>query len=195
MKTSRLIVAVTALLLALTGENAVCHEGSHSTALKRRTVDYVVPAVEVVREDGKSVAFSEEVNKDGPVVVNFIFTSCETICPLSSRTFSALQDKLGAQQDRVRLVSVSIDPEQDTPARLAAYAAKYHAGPAWHHYTGSIDAIKSIQRAFDAYRGQKMEHGPVTFVRAATSAPWIRLDGFATAETLMTELRPMLAGR
>ncbi|MBI4695278.1 MAG: SCO family protein [Gammaproteobacteria bacterium] len=200
MKVSRIVLSVTGLVVAFAVESAFCHEAdgaAHTSAavVQRRAVEYVVPAVEVVREDGKAVNFADELNREGPVVVNFVFTSCDTICPLSSRTFSALQGRLGAQQARVRLVSVSIDPEQDTPARLAAYAAKYRAGPAWHHYTGTVAAIQSIQRAFDAYRGRKMEHAPVTFVRTAASASWIRLDGFTTAEALMNELRPALAGR
>jgi protein SCO1/2 len=92
-------------------------------------------------------------------------------------------------------VSISIDPEQDTPARLREYAGRFHAGPAWHHYTGTVEASIALQRAFDAYRGDKMSHVPVTFLRAAPGRPWVRIDGFASSAELEGEVRGLLAAR
>ena len=159
----------------------------------RRSAEYNVPQVRLVRDDGKTVSLPDELNDGRPVVLNFIYTTCTTICPLVSQTISQLQYKLGADRDRVHLVSISIDPEEDTPARLAAYARKYDAGPEWQHYTGTISASVATQRAFDAYRGDKMKHTPVTFLRPAPEKPWVRIDGFATADNLLSEVRNMLA--
>ena len=171
------------------------HAHHHATRAEtsRRVVAYTVPAVRLVRDDGQRVALPDELNDGRPVVLNFIFTSCTTICPLTSQTFAQLQQKLGADRDRVRLVSISIDPEQDTPARLAAYARKFGAGPEWHYYTGTVAASVATQRAFDVYRGDKMNHGPVTLLRAAPDQPWIRIEGFASATDLLGEIRGMLA--
>jgi len=161
----------------------------------RRMADYTIPDVSLVRDDGKSVSLPAELNDGRPVVLSFIYTTCTTICPVTSQTLSQLQQKLGADRGRVHIVSISIDPEQDTPARLAAYAKKFNAGPEWQHYTGTLAASIAAQRAFDVYRGDKMKHTPVTLIRAAPGQPWIRIDGFATADTLMGELRGMLASR
>ncbi len=161
----------------------------------RSTAEYVIPQVELVREDGKTVLLAEELNDGRPVVLNFIFTTCTEVCPLVSHTLSELQDQLGPDRDRVHLVSISIDPEEDTPARLSAYAKKYGAGPEWQHYSGTLQASITAQKAFDAYRGNKMNHVPVTFLRAAPGKPWVRLDGFATPGQLLEELRGMLAAR
>lgn len=159
----------------------------------RMTAEYVIPQVMLVRDDGKAVSLPDELNDGRPVVLNFIYTSCTEVCPLVSHTLAQLQEKLGADRDRVHLVSISIDPEEDTPQRLAGYARKYGAGPEWQHYSGTLAASITAQRAFDAYRGNKMDHTPVTFLRAAPGKPWIRLDGFATADELFSELRQMLA--
>jgi protein SCO1/2 len=158
----------------------------------RRMAEYIVPQVTLVRDDGKSVSLPDELNDGRPVILNFIYTTCTAICPLVSQTISQLQFKLGTERDRVHLVSISIDPEEDTPARLAAYAKKYDAGPEWQHYTGTKSASVVTQRAFDAYRGDKMNHTPVTFLRAAPDQAWIRIDGFATADELLEEVRNML---
>jgi len=57
------------------------------------------------------------------VLLNFIFTTCSSICPLMSRTLEEFQRKLGSEAARVHLMSISIDPEQDTPARLTGSPA------------------------------------------------------------------------
>ena len=161
----------------------------------RSIVEYTIPDVKLVRDDGTTVQLSRELDDGRPVVLNFIYTTCTSVCPLTSQTFADLQRKLGAQRDSVHLVSISIDPEQDTPARLRAYAEKFGAGPEWRHYTGTVAASVTAQRAFNAYRGSKMDHAPVSFVRTAPGNRWVRIDGFATADQLLGELRSGVAAR
>lgn len=161
--------------------------------ITRQTVAYTVPQVTLVRDDGKSVLLQDELNDGRPVILSFIYTTCTSVCPLVSHTLAQLQGKLGADRDRVHLVSISIDPEEDTPARLAAYAKQYDAGPEWQHYTGTVAASIAAQKAFDAYRGDKMDHTPATFLRAAPGKAWLRIDGFATADDLLGEVRNMLS--
>jgi protein SCO1/2 len=154
----------------------------------RRTASYTVPDVTLVRADGRRVQLSDELSDDRAVVLSFIYTSCTTVCPLTSATLADLQDKLGPARDLVHMLSISIDPEFDTPARLREYAARFGAGAAWQHYTGTLAASQRAQRAFDVYRGNKMDHAPVTLVRPQPGDPWVRIDGFATADQLMGEL-------
>lgn len=159
------------------------------------TVDYKIPQLQLQRESGKRVSLPQELDDGRPVVMNFIYTTCETTCPLSSQTFAAFQRKLGPESGRVHMVSISIDPEQDTPARLRAYAKKFHAGPQWQHYTGTLQASLAAQQAFGAYRGDKMSHAPVTLLRAAPGKPWTRIDGFVTPDQLLHHYRELLAAR
>ena len=105
------------------------------------------------------------------------------------------QRKLGAESKTVHLMSISIDPEEDTPARLAEYAKKFGASPQWQHYTGTLAASVAAQRAFDVYRGEKMSHTPVTLLRSAPGKPWLRIDGFVTPDELLREYRNLLASK
>jgi protein SCO1 len=159
------------------------------------TVNYVTPPVQLVRDDGRQVALREELDDGRPVVMNFIFTTCATTCPLSSQTFAAFQRKLGPERSSVHMISISIDPEQDTPARLRAYARRFGAGPQWQHYTGTLQASLAAQQAFGAYRGDKMSHAPVTLIRAAPGQPWTRIDGFVTPDQLLQHFHQLLAAR
>ncbi|HEY7643276.1 MAG TPA: SCO family protein [Steroidobacteraceae bacterium] len=166
-----------------------------SQAATRSTVRYDVPAVMLVRDDGKRVSLPQEIDDGRPVVLNFVFTSCGSICPLMSQVFGEFQRKLGTQAGQVHLMSISTDPEQDTPARLTQYARQFGAGPQWQHYTGTLKASVTAQRAFDVYRGDKMSHGPVTLLRAAPGQPWRRIDGFVTPDELLHEYQQLLAAQ
>ncbi|KVG75767.1 hypothetical protein WJ55_08995 [Burkholderia ubonensis] len=167
--------------------HAVAPGTTHSMA------DYALPPVELVRDDGKTVSLVDELNDGRPVILTFIYTSCTTICPMISQTLERLQGELGSDRDKVHIVSISIDPEEDTPARLRAYAARFDAGPEWQHYTGTVDASIAAQRAFNVYRGDKMNHAPVAFLRAAPGRQWMRIDGFATPSELLAAYHDVVA--
>jgi len=191
------LVAVAAVLSTAPARahDVDAHARHHHTSPEttRSIVDYAIPDVKVVREDGRTVELKHELNDGRPVVLNFVYTTCTSVCPLTSQTFAQLQSKLGAARNSVHLVSISIDPEQDTPSRLREYAQKFGAGPDWHFYTGTLGASIAAQRAFNVYRGDKMDHAPATLVRLAAGGHWVRIDGFATADDLIRELRPGVA--
>src|SRR5512138_2068051 len=157
----------------------------------RTLADYAIPDVNLVDADGAGVPLRSAL-ADKPVILDFIFTSCGAVCPVMSRTFSQVQSALGADRDKVRMVSISIDPEQDTPAVLKAYAGKYGAGPNWEMLTGSLKDSIAVQRAFDVYRGDKMDHLPTTFLRAGAGKRWVRLDGFASAGEILREYHALV---
>jgi protein SCO1/2 len=164
-----------------------------ASTVSRSTVSYEAPPVTMVRADGKRVLLPRELDDGRPVLLNFIFTTCSSICPLTSRTLEEFQRKLGVQATRVHLMSISIDPEQDTPARLSEYAHKFHAGPEWQYYTGTLEASLAAQKAFDVYRGEKMSHTPVTLMRSAPGKPWLRIEGFVTPDELVDDYQKLLA--
>jgi protein SCO1/2 len=185
-------VTVTAALLCAA---VLLFTAAAAATVSRLTVSYETPAVTLVRADGKSVSLPHELDDGRPVLLNFIFTTCSSICPLTSRTLEEFQRKLGSEATRVHLMSITIDPEQDTPARLAEYAHKFHAGPGWQYYTGTLAASIAAQRAFDVYRGEKMSHTPVTLMLAAPGKPWLRIEGFVTPDELVDDYRDLLASR
>lgn len=175
---------------------AAAHEHSAATIAPTKSVrKYAVPTVRLVRDDGETVSLPDEMNDGRPIVLNFIFTTCSDICPLMSSVLAQFEHHLGADAEKVHLMSISIDPEQDTPARLREYARKFHAGREWQHYTGTLEASIAAQRAFDVYRGGKMSHTAVTLMRAAPGKPWLRIEGFVTSDDLVRDYRELLAAR
>jgi protein SCO1/2 len=158
----------------------------------RAFVSYDVPTIAVVRQDGKKMFFNKELDDGRPVILNFVFVSCSAICPMLSHIFSRVQAKLNKDGQKAHLVSVSIDPENDTPETLTEYAKKFGAGPDWNFYTSTRETSIAVQKAFNAYRGDKMNHASVIFMRAAPGKQWLRLEGFISPEAVVQEYFNMI---
>lgn len=166
-----------------------------SSQLRQSRHRYAVPDLALVDSEGKTVALNDYLTtEDKPVLLNFIFTSCTTICPLLSATFHEVQQQLGDERDEVQMISITIDPEYDTPAKLRAYAERYGAGDQWQFLTGAPDDIVAVQKAFDSYRGSKVNHVPVTFMKAKGADEWLRLDGMASASDILQAYRDLVGG-
>ena len=171
------------------------HAAMQAAEIKRSEVNYQVPALSLMRQDGKSVRFPAELDDGRAVMLQFVYTSCTAICPVTTHTFAQVQDALGKDSSKVHMLSITIDPEYDTAPRLQSYAKKLGAGPQWQFYTGTLRDSVSLQKAFDAYRGDKMNHVPVTYLRAAPGKPWVRLDGLASAQETVKQYRALVAAR
>lgn len=136
---------------------AGAHAHHHPVApgFTQTRVAYTVPEVTLVDRHGGEVPLRELLDTDRPTLLNFIYISCPAICPVMSATFAQVQRRLGDDAERVRMVSVSIDPEHDRPAALRDYARRFGAGPQWRFLTGTLEDSIAVQQAFGTYRGDK----------------------------------------
>jgi protein SCO1/2 len=192
---SRAVALALMIGAALTLSSAAGAHDKHfkPDPIKRSVVQVKVPAVTLVRQDGAKIDLAKELADPRPTYVNFIFTSCTTVCPVMSQIFAVLQEKLGTDRDKVRMMSISIDPEHDTPARLAAYASAFDAASQWRFFTGTNEASIAVQKAFGILGRDKMNHPVASFFQAAPDQPWVRIDGFASADQLEAEYRNRMA--
>lgn len=169
----------------------------HRAAMKQTTyqvtdADYTVPAVQLLNASGQSLPLQDLLDSDEPIALNFIFTTCTTICPVMTATFLQMQRELGSDAERVQLVSISIDPEYDRPDVLATYIKQFQADTNWTFLTGETNDIVSVLRGFDAYTGSKMSHRPITLLKRPDEASWVRIDGLASGQSLAHEVTSRL---
>jgi protein SCO1/2 len=102
--------------------------------------------VAVSTQDGRTLRFYDDVMKGKIVLINFFFTECDAICPLMTENLARVQELLGARAGRdIFMVSISLQPEHDTPEVLAAYAKTYRAGPGWLFLTGKKNDIELLR--------------------------------------------------
>lgn len=159
------------------------------SAVARSERAYDVPDAALLDSDGNPVAARSALDSDQPVMLDFIYTTCSAVCPLLSETFAQVQRQLGPEAAKLRMVSISIDPEVDTPKVLKRYAQNYHPGAQWQFLTGKPADVSAVQRAFDAWKSNKMDHAPLVFLRASRRSPWVRYDGLVDPATLVREIR------
>ena len=164
-----------------------------SPAYQRTLERYVMPDVTLINQDGKRVKFSAMMNSGKPVVIDFIYGTCTTICPVLSAGYTNFQRKLGADTRSVQLVSISIDPENDGPAVMKKYLKNYRAQPGWDFLTGSRQDIDRVMRAFNAYIPNKMSHYPIMFLKAPGDEKWVRIYGLIGTSDFLKEYQKVVA--
>lgn len=150
------------------------------TGVKDDAEPLQVPDVPVVDQDGRKLRFHTDLVKGKVVAINFIFTTCGGICPALGAMFGKLQDELGAEFGRdVHLVSVSIDPQTDTPERLKTWAARFGARPGWTLVTGDKAELDRLARALAGVgNGPKETHAAVVLLGNEARGRWRRAYGF-----------------
>ena len=154
----------------------------------KRTVEhYTIPDLTLINQEGRKVRLVELLHSEQPVVVDFIYGTCTTICPVLSAGFSNLQRKLAADNTKPLLISITIDPENDSPRVMKEYLKRYGAKPGWEFLTGSRTDIDRVMRAFNAYIPDKMSHYPLNMIRSPKDGSWIRLFGIMSSRELMEE--------
>jgi len=138
------------------------------------------PDVDAIDQDGRQVRFYSDLVRGKRVAINFIFTTCTTICPPMGANFEQLQALLGARAGAdVRLLSVSVDPGTDTPERLKAWGARFHAGPGWTLLTGRKDELDRLRKAMGVFTADRASHAPILLLGDDRTGRWTRAYGLA----------------
>jgi protein SCO1 len=102
--------------------------------------------VEVTTHDGRTLRFYDDVMKGKILLINFFFTDCDAICPLMTENLARVQELLAPRIGRdIFMVSITLQPEHDTPEVLAAYARSYGVGPGWLFLTGKGADIELLR--------------------------------------------------
>jgi protein SCO1/2 len=181
----------------------------HGTAASREVVDLIMgvaddrhaqPAtpvadVAVRTQEDRPVHFYRDLVRGRIVAVNFIFTGCTSVCTVMGARFAKLQTLLAESATDVSLVSISIDPVNDTPARLSQWSRSLGAKPGWTLVTGSKADIDTLVKSLGASAADPGSHTPlVVIIDGLRGGPWQRLDGLADPATLAQVLRDRVKG-
>jgi len=202
MSRIRLIPAVTALTLACSmvsahdGDRPGHHQSPTTSPGGAKAANVTIHDFELVNQDGKRVMFGRDVVSDRIVVMEFFYTRCTTICPVSSALLAEAQDDLVEHLgDDVWFISISVDPVNDTPARLRAYAKAHQAGSGWIWLTGKKALVDKVLTGVGAYTADFTDHPSMILVGDARTGAWQRLFGLPDPERVVAEIKRLLDGR
>jgi len=163
-----------------------------SVAEARRWGSDYLPNVPVVTQDGKTLQFYDDVIKGRIVVINFLYTTCRDVCPLTSARLAQVQERLGDKLGRdVFFISVSIDPETDTPALLKAQADALRARPGWLFLTGKREHIDQIRYKLGERSRSLTEHRNEVLFGNDRTGEWARESVFGDLDRFEQSLRQM----
>ncbi|HEX8475107.1 MAG TPA: SCO family protein [Pyrinomonadaceae bacterium] len=151
-----------------------------------------IPDLELLDQNGKKIRFYTDLVKDRVVVINFIFTTCTTICPPLGATFARVQKDLGERVGRdVHFISISVDPVTDTPERLKAWGAKFKAGAGWTFVTGNKTQMDELLRALASTVARREDHSPTVIIGNDAKGTWTRTYGLAKPSQLVGIINAM----
>jgi protein SCO1/2 len=145
-----------------------------------------IPDTTVYDQEGHKLNFYTDLVKGKIVAINFIFTTCTTICPPLTATFRRVQQTLGERVGRdIQLISISVDPTTDVPERLKDFSAKFKAGPGWTFVTGNKQEVDGLLRALGGYVSDKNDHTPLILIGNDAAGIWTRAYGLAPASQIV----------
>ncbi len=144
-----------------------------------------IPDIQIYDQTGRRTNFYSDLIKGKTVAINFIFTTCTGICPPLTATFRRVQQDLIERNLPVQLISISVDPVTDTPARLKEYATKFNAAPGWTFVTGDAAAINSILESLGTAVADKADHTPMILIGNDLTDSWTRAYGLSSPGALV----------
>ena len=124
------------------GEN-----GKRVKTPREKLAERSFPNVVLTTHEGKKVRFYDDLIKDKIVLINFMYVKCEGICPGTTANLVKVQRLFGERMGRdIVMLSITLKPEEDTPAKLAAYAKAYKTKPGWLFLTGDPKDVELLRR-------------------------------------------------
>ncbi|HEY2170623.1 MAG TPA: SCO family protein [Candidatus Angelobacter sp.] len=154
-----------------------------------------VPDIEVVNQDGRHVRFNSQVVEGRIAIVTGFFTTCSSMCPITQEKLSQVARLLGPRLGKdVVIVSVSVDPENDTPARMKDWAEKFHTGPGWTLLSGNRTEVDTLLKSLGLFVELRQRHQSALMIGSAATG-WVRISSWAPSEKLAKVTESMLSAK
>jgi len=184
-------------LPSIDGDDPHAHHQQQAAEAGSKQASVEVPEGLILTDRlGEQLDLLRDVIGDRVAVVNFVYTNCTTVCPVTSTIFSMVQNHLdGRMGEEVVLVTLTVDPARDTPQRLRSYANSFAPGEDWIWLTGDNGTVESALRAFGAYTANFEDHPAMVLVGDASNATWYRLYGFPAPEAIENKIAELLNKR
>ncbi|MBI1852416.1 MAG: SCO family protein [Planctomycetes bacterium] len=154
-----------------------------------------LPNIPLLTQDDKPVRFYDDLVKGKVVMINFMFTMCQGSCPGTSAKLAKVQDALGDRVGRdVFILSISLDPEKDTPTVLKQYAERYGARPGWSFLTGNRSDIEGLRHRLGLFDpdpvvdADKTQHAGVILLGNGAIGRWSRILALAKPQQILDAL-------
>lgn len=203
-------VALSLAVIALTSEahDGSRHQGEASAPSPRQAtrvasamdrMEGYFPNVALQTHDGETVRFYDDLIKGKSVIISFMYTSCATVCPLTTKNLMAVQNALGERVGKdVFLYAITLDPAHDTPAVLRRFARAIGAQPGLAFVTGAKADIDLVRRKLGVYDpdpvidADKSQHGALFVYGNEATGKWQTIPSMLPAERIVESLQAVM---
>lgn len=152
--------------------------------------------VELTNQDGQKMRFYSDVLKNKVVIINTFFTTCTSVCPSMNRNLEKVQEALGDRLGKEAfLVSISVDPETDTPPRLKEYSRRFHARDGWIFLTGKKENVDWALYKLGQYVEAKDDHTTIIIIGNEPKGLWKKAFGLAKSDELVKIVEDVINDR
>jgi cytochrome oxidase Cu insertion factor (SCO1/SenC/PrrC family) len=183
-----------AWVLAETPQQASPEAAAAAAKAKEDSAREYFTDLELLTQDGEKVRFYTDVLKDKVVVISFIFTNCQDACPMMTRKLTLVRDMLDHKLTKpLWFVSLSVDPERDTPEALKKFAKDNkvdHDG--WVFLTGEPQKLNYIIRKLGQYTEEVEAHSTLVLAGNVNEAHWIKIPPMIPPEAIAERLRGLM---
>ena len=151
------------------------------------------PDVQVITQRGERLRFNSELLKGRVAIVTGFFTSCTSMCPITQESLAHVAKLLGPRLGKdVIIVSLSVDAENDTPARMKDWAEKFHIGAGWTLATGNKADMQTLLKSLGLAVELPQRHQSLLMIGNEASG-WVRISSWTPAEKLATLANSMVS--
>lgn len=147
----------------------------------------------LVNQDGKPMRFYTDLLAGKTVVINVFFTSCKGVCPILSQKVAAIQERLGERLGKdLHLISISVDPETDTPERLKEYSRRFKAADGWYFLGGPKENVDFVLHKLGSRAEMKEAHTNILIVGQESTGYWKKVLGLAPPAEIVEVVEDVL---
>jgi cytochrome oxidase Cu insertion factor (SCO1/SenC/PrrC family) len=156
-------------------------EASAEKSSSAETSESYFPNLTLLTQENTPKHFYTDLLKGKVVLINFLFTTCKGVCSPMTSNLAKVQRYLGERVGRdINMISISVDPETDTPEVLKRYAATFKAQPGWYFLTGKKENVDWVLHKLGGYTANKSEHSSVLILGNETTGEWMKMPAMAS---------------
>jgi protein SCO1 len=173
----------------------LCSPTLHAATLSEAGRNYFTDVV-LTDQNGKEVRLYSDLLAGKIVVINSFFATCHGSCPVMGAAFRKIQSALGDRLGRdVHLISITVDPETDTPERLRNYAKSASAEKGWHFVTGDKANVQQALRKLGLLTDTKETHTAVMLIGNEPKGVWKKAFGLASSDDIVKLVQEVVAAQ
>lgn len=142
--------------------------------------------IQLVNQNGEKMRFYHDLLQGKTVIINSFFATCQGSCLPMTRNLEKVQEALGDRLGKdARIISISVDPDVDTPTELKAFSKKFHARPGWYFLTGSKENVEYVLKKLGQFVEDKNDHLNIFIIGNERTGLWKKAFGLAKSEELI----------